>query len=136
MKSASSRSRGRVALAAVFALLGLDAWVQVLLVLLGFSDAPRALTVWQVLVGISGAAAASGSWTGRRWSPVAALSYGIVTGGMLAALPALLALEPAARGGVRLGALGALFFGVGAAWYLRRAARAGHDAATVRRATG
>ena len=117
------RSRGRVALAVVFAILALNAWVQVLLVLLGESGDPGALTVLQALVGIAGAAAAWGSWRGTRWAPVASALYGLVTAGMLAALVPLLGLEPDARGGLWTGAAAVLLFGLWAGWYLRRALR-------------
>jgi hypothetical protein len=123
------RARGRVALAVVFALLALNALVQVALVPLGHSGDPPVLTVLQALVGAAGAAAAWGSWAGTRWAPWAALAYGLVTAGMLAALVPLLELNPGARGGVWLGAACVFAFALWAAWYLRRSvARAAADA--------
>ena len=117
------RPTGRVVLAVLFALLALNAWAQVLLVPFGRSGDPLALTVLQALVGTAGAAAAWGSWTGHRAAPALASSYGLVTAGMLVALPPLLALEPEARGGIWVGAAGVLAFAAGAAAYLRRSLR-------------
>jgi hypothetical protein len=115
------RSRGRVVLALVFAVLALNAWAQVLLVPLGRSGDPTALTALQALVGIAGGAAAWGSWTGTRWAPAAAVLYGLVTAGMLVALTPLLDLGPDARGGLWTGAAAVLLFALWAGWYLRRA---------------
>jgi hypothetical protein len=112
--------RGRVVLAAVFALLALNALVQAALVPLGHSDDPPALTALQAVVGAAAVAAAWGSWTGTRWAPWAALLYGLVTAGMLAALGPLVALDADARRGVWIGAAVMLAFGLWAAWYLRR----------------
>lgn len=114
------RSRGRTALAVVFALLALNAFAQVIFVPLGLTGDPPALTALQALVGTAGAAAAWGSWTGTRWAPWAALLYGLVTAGMLVALDPLLALGPEARRGLWVGAACVLVFGLWAAWYLRR----------------
>ena len=116
------RSRGRIALAAVFALLALNAWAQVALVPLGRSHDPPALMALQALIGGAGAAAAWGSWTGARWAPAAAVGYGIVTAAMLVALTPILGLEADARGGLWVGAAAVLLFALGSAWYLRRTA--------------
>jgi hypothetical protein len=114
------RTRARAALAVVFAVLALNAWVQVALALLGRSDDPLELRLLQTVVGLAAAAAAWGSWTGARWAPAAALLYGLVTAGMLVALVPLLDLGPDARGGLWTGAAAVLIFGLWAAWYLRR----------------
>lgn len=114
------RPRGRVALAVVFALLALNALAQVALVPLGSSDDPPPLTALQALIAAAGGAAAWGSWTGARWAPAAALLYGVVTAGMLAALEPLLALDAEARGGLLTGAAAVLLLALSAAWYLRR----------------
>ena len=115
------RSRGRVVLAILFALLACNAWAQVLLVLLGRSNEPVALTVLQTLTGAAAAAAAWGSWAGTPWASAAAMLYGIITAGMLAALTPLLHLEAEARDGIWTGAAVVLLFGMLAGWYLRRA---------------
>jgi hypothetical protein len=115
------RLRGRAVLSVLFAILALNAWVQVLLVPLGRSDDPGALTVLQALVGTTGAAAAWGSWRGARWAPASAVLYGLVTATMLVALAPLLDLEPDAQGGLWTGAAAVLLFALWAGWYLRRA---------------
>jgi ABC-type glycerol-3-phosphate transport system permease component len=115
------RPRGRAVLAAVFVLLALNAWLQVLLALLGRSDDPGALTALQALVGIAGGAAAWGSWIGARWAPAAAGLYGLVTAGMLIAFAPLLDLEAEARRGLWAGAAAVLLLALWAGSYLRRA---------------
>ena len=104
----------------LFALFALNAGAQVVLRFIGRSDDPRMLTLLQAMIAVSGAAAALGSWTGRRWAPAAALLYGVLTSVMLISLVPLLELEPRARGGLWSGAAGVLLGSVGAAWYLRR----------------
>ena len=111
----------RVVLTVVYTLLALNAWIQVALVPLGRSGDPIALTALQALVGAAGASAAWGSWRLTPWAPVAALSHGAVTAGMLLALVPLLDLEAGARGGLAVGAGGLLLFALASAWYLRRA---------------
>jgi hypothetical protein len=118
------RSRGRVVLAVVFVLFALNAWMQVVLVPLGRSGDPPALTLLQSVVGTAAAIAAWGSWRGTRWAPWAALAYGIVTAGMLAVLGPLLELPMDARRGIWWGAAVMLLFGGFAAWYLQRTMRA------------
>jgi hypothetical protein len=114
------RARAQVAFAVLFAVLTLNAWVQVVFVALGRSDDPPALMALQTLVGATAAGAAWGSWTSARWAPAVALLYGIVTGAMLLSLGPLLALEPQARGGLWTGAAAVFAFALGSAWYLRR----------------
>ena len=114
------RSRIRVALVVVFALLALNAWAQVVLVPFGRSDDPPLLTALQLLIGAAGGLAAWGGWIGARWAPLAALGYGIVTAVMLLALTPLLDLGEEARGGLWVGAAVILAFTAWSAWYLRR----------------
>lgn len=107
-------------LTVIFTLLALNAWAQVVLVLLRRSDDPPALTALQAMIGVAGGAAAQGSWTLERWAPAAAVLHALSTAGMLVALEPLLDLARDARGGLWLGAAVALLFGIWAAWYLRR----------------
>lgn len=116
-------SPGRIVVAIIFALLALNAWLQVALVPLGRSDDPTTLTLLQALIGATAMLAAAGSWSGARWAPAAALSYGIVTGAMIVLLGPLLDLEPDARNGLWFGALVVLAVSAGLAWYLRRSLR-------------
>lgn len=117
--SATPRSRGRATLAFVLALLALNAWAQVVLVPLGRSDDPPALTALQLLIGAAAAAAAWGSWRATRWAAAAAALWATLTAGMLVALPRMLALPADARGGILTGAGIVLAFGLWAAWFLR-----------------
>ena len=112
--------RLRIALAAVFGLLSLNALVQVVLAWFGRSDDPAFLTALQALVGLVGAAAAWGSWKGARWAPAAAVLHGVVTAGMLVALESLIDIGAEARGGLWTGAAIILLFSIIAGWYLRR----------------
>lgn len=114
------RSRGRIAVAIVFALLALNAWSQALFVLLGRSDDPPMLTLLQVLSGASAVLTAVGSWSAARWAPAAAVSYGVITGGMIVLLDPLLDIGPEGRSGLWLGGLVVLVVSLGFAWYLRR----------------
>ena len=124
---------GRVVVAAVFALLALNAWAQVALVPLGGSDDPAALTALQALIGAAGAAAAWGTWRSARWGAAAAVAYGVLTAGMLLALGPLLELPSDARGGLRVGAAAVLLFALSSALYLRRGViRAARSAAELR----
>lgn len=115
------RSRIRHVLAALFVLLGANAWVQVLLALFGEGDDPPALMLFQTAVGAAAAAAAWGAWRGERWAPLASVVYGVVTAGMLVALAPILDLPPDARPGLWSGAALVLLFALAIAWYLRRA---------------
>ena len=114
------RPPGRVVLAILFVLLGLNAWLQ-----LPSSDGPRVLDALQVAIGLAAMAAARGSWTGARWAPAAALAYGAISASMLLALPTILSLEPDARPGIFTGAGVVALVGLGSAWYLRRLGQRG-----------
>lgn len=128
---ATRRPRGRIVVAAIFLLLAINALAQVALVLFGGGSDPTLLTMLQVLVGMTALATAWGSWTGARWSPAAAVLYGVMTSSMLAALPRLLRLPAEARFGIVVGAIGVLAFSLAMAWYLRRTLAA-HAAAIPR----
>ena len=117
-----ARSRGSIILVVVFTLFGLNAWVQVINSIIGRNDDPTALVILQVLVGTAGIAAARGTWSRARWAPIAAVSYGVVTGAMLVSLGPLLDLDAEAVRGIWIGAAAVLLFGLWAGWYLRRQA--------------
>ena len=113
--------RGHRVVATIFVVLALNAWLQVLFVLLGRSADSTALTAWQVIIGALAAATAWSAWRGLRWAPASAVAYGVVTAAMLVALPSLLDLEREARGGIWTGAAVVLAGAVWVAWYLARA---------------
>jgi peptidoglycan/LPS O-acetylase OafA/YrhL len=114
------RSRGRMVLAVVFALLALSAWWQVVNDVMDRANEPAILTGWQVLVGATGAAAAWSSWKGARWAPAFALLYGVITGVMVASLVPILSLPAESRNGLWTGAALIIAFGTWSAWWLRR----------------
>ena len=116
------RTVGRVVLALVFAVLGGGAWVQTFINF--FSNEPRALVAFHLLLAITGTAAAVGSWTMARWAPIAVLLYGATTVGLLLSLTSILKLDSDAGSGLRTGAAVVLVLSVWAAWYLRRSSRA------------
>ena len=118
------RPWGRIALAILFAILSANSLGQVLLVLAGRSNEPVSLTILQSAMALAGGAAAWGSWKGTRWAPLAAAGYGLVSAGMLVALPAILDLPRAESGGIWMGAAAIALFSVWATWYLRRAVTA------------
>jgi len=113
------RSIGDIVLTAVFLLVSVNAWSQVVIVLLGHSSPPL-LTTLQILVGGSASAAAWGSWIGARWAASAALAYGAFSATALWALPLLFASSPGARPDFSAGAVGIALFAVASAWYLSR----------------
>lgn len=114
------RSRSRVVLAVVFALLAVNAWWQVANDVMGSNDSPPTLTALQTIVGATAAMAAWGSWIGARWAPLVALLYGLIAGGMVVGLGPMLDLPAESRGGLWMGAAMILAFAVLSAWWLRR----------------
>ena len=116
------RPRGRIALALAFAVLGGGAWFQAFISLSG--NEPRALGLFHLSIAITGSAAAVGSWTMARWAPIAALSYGAATVGLLLSLTPILKLDAGESGGIYTGAVVVFLFALWAAGYLRRSARA------------
>ena len=117
------RTYGQVALTLIYLLLALNAWAQVVLVPFGRSGDPPVLTALQVLIGAASLAAAWGSWNGTTWAPLAAVIHGVITGGMLAALGAILGLPGDERSGLYIGAGAVMLWDLVFAWYLRRVAR-------------
>ncbi len=113
------RSIPDIVLTAAFLLISVNAWSQVVLVLLGHAS-PPALTTLEILIGGSASAAAWGSWIGARWSSTAALCYGFFTATMLWALPLVLEPRPGVHPDFSAGAIAAATFAVLSAWYLSR----------------
>jgi hypothetical protein len=115
------RPRSRIVIAGLFVLLGVNAWFEALDALFAGGGDPPALIALQTVVGATAAAAAWGAWRGARWAPLASVSYGIATAGMLVALVPILDLPPESRPGIWSGAALVLLFALAVAWYLRRA---------------
>jgi len=114
------RSIGDIVLTAVFLLVSVNAWSQVVLVLLGHSNDPALLTTMQILVGGSASGAAWGSWIGARWASTMALAYGVFSAAMLWALPLLFASSPGTSPDFSMSAVAVALFSVASAWYLSR----------------
>lgn len=122
----AARGVGPTILAVIFALLALSAASEAVRGALRPHDEPPPLSIMQAMVATLAALTAVGAWRRARWSAWAALAYGLVTGGMILSLGALLDLDAAARRGLWSGAAMIMAFGVWALWYLRRAtARSG-----------
>ena len=88
--------------------------------LLGPSREPFPLPLLQLASGISALVTAIGAWRRARWSSLASVAYGAITGAMLAALPYILGLAADERMGLWSSAAIVLLFGVAAGWYLHR----------------
>ena len=114
------RSVVDIVLTAIFLLVSVNAWAQVVLVLLGHADDPRVLTTMQILVGATASGAAWGSWVGARWASTFALAYGLFSATMLWALPLVLQQGPGWRPDFSSGAIGVAVFSLVSAWYLAR----------------
>ena len=112
------RSIADIILTAAFLLISVNAWSQVVLVLLGHARPPL-FTTLQLLVGASASAAAWGSWVGARWASTAALLYGFCAASMLWGLPLVLESGPV-RPDFSAGAVGVAVFAIASAWYLSR----------------
>jgi hypothetical protein len=110
-------------LGAIFGLLALVDWAQVLPALLGRSDNPSALIALHFGTGAAAAATCWGSWRSARWTPIAAVVYGALTAALLLALPSLLNLPLDARAGLRAGAAVVMVFALLSAMYFRANSR-------------
>jgi hypothetical protein len=113
------RTIPNIVLTAVFLLVSVNAWAQVV-ILLGRAGSPPALTTMQILVGATASGAAWGSWIGARWASTLALGYGLFSAAMLWALPLVVAREPGWRPDFSTGAISVAVFSVVSAWYLAR----------------
>lgn len=118
-----SRKPLGVILAALFGVLALTDWVQVLLFLVGRSDAPATLIALHAGTGTAAAATWWGSRRGMRWTPIAAVAYGVLATVLLVALPSLIDLPVDARAGLRTGAAAVLLFALLGAAYFRAEVR-------------
>ena len=110
-------------LGAIFGVLALIDWAQVLLALLGRSDNPSTLIALHFGTGAAAAASCWGSWRRNPWTPIAAVTYGVLTAALLLALPSLLNLPLDARAGLRAGAAAVLLFALLSAAYFRADSR-------------
>jgi peptidoglycan/LPS O-acetylase OafA/YrhL len=112
------RSIGRILIAALFALLGVNALHETF-----WSDSPPTLRALQAVVGTLALTTTWGAWSGARWSYAPATAYGFVAAGMVASLGPMLDMPVEERGGLWVGAAVVLVFSLACAWFLRRATR-------------
>jgi hypothetical protein len=106
-------------LGAIFGVLALADWAQVLLALVAPSGTPSTLIALHFGTGAAAAATCWGSWRRTRWTPIAAVAYGAIAAVLLLALPSLLNLPLEARAGLRTGAAVVLLFALLSAAYFR-----------------
>ena len=109
----------RLVLTAIFGVLAVIDLTQVLLALLGRSDNPAALIALNCGTGATAAATCLGSWRRKRWTPIAAVAYGVLTTTLLLALPSLIDLPVDARAGLRTGAVAVFLFALLSAAHFR-----------------
>jgi len=114
------RTIADIVLTAVFLLVSVNAWAQVVLLMLRTSGDLAALTTLQIIIGGSASAAAWGTWSLARWASTAALVYGLSSATMLWALPLVYASSPGMRPDFSMGAVGVAAFAAVSAWYLSR----------------
>lgn len=115
------RRRGLLIVTFAFSFFTLNAWGQVFSSFVGWSDEPGLLLVLQTLSGAAAYATALGTWRRLPWAPVAAVSYGMITGGLILSLGPILDLPAEARTSLPVGALSVVLIGAGVALYLRSA---------------
>ena len=123
-------------LGAIFGVLALTDWAQVLLALLGRSDNPSTLIALHFGTGAAAAATCWGSWRRTPWTPIGAVAYGALTTVLLLTPPSLLNLPLEARAGLRAGAAGVLLFSLLSAAYFRAAIRPSAHSFSTERADG
>ena len=112
------RAIGRIVIALLFALLAVNALMEVF-----DPDAPPMLRALQALVGVLALATTWGAWSGARWSYAAATAYGFAASGMVASLGPMLDMPLEERDGLWIGAAVILVFSLACAWFLRRMTR-------------
>jgi hypothetical protein len=96
-----------------------DAW-NVGTVLLGWNEEPWVIVGIHVMIFVIALACAVGLWRGKRWATPAVVLWGVATALFIVSLGPLLVLEPAARGGLWVGAAAVLVFAFAVAAYARR----------------
>jgi len=126
------RKPGQIALTLIYALLALNAWAQVILALRGELSDPPILIGLQSFIGIAGAAAAWGIWTGAWWAAYAVVIHGVVTATMLVSLDPILGLGADARSSLFIAAAAVLAWSFLFAWYINRLVRRYQSELTTR----
>ena len=111
------------AIAVFLGLLALNAGVQVVAALGGWSDDPLLLIVLQGACTGVAVAGTVGAWQLRPWSRLAAVLYGLVAGGMIISLGPMLDLGAEAQGGLNAGGGMVMLIGLAMSWGLHWALR-------------
>ena len=114
------RPLGHFILVALFALLAANAWTESTDIVRRVSAAPMGLFWLQLAAGAFAVASGVGVWRQAKWTPYAIAAWGVESAAMIVLLGPLLALDPAARNGLWVGAAIVLGMAAGSVWYLRR----------------
>ncbi|MFN2579390.1 MAG: hypothetical protein ABR607_17095, partial [Pyrinomonadaceae bacterium] len=84
---------------------------------------PRPLVAEYVAACVTGLLAAYGIWRGRRWGPWAFAVNGATMALLVLSLGPLLSMDPAARGGLWIGAASIAVPTAAGVWYIQRRVR-------------
>lgn len=117
------RPTGLTVVAIIVFLLGVNAYVEVGRVLLGWNQNPPILVLWQLEIGTIAMFAAGATWLAKRLAPALIVLYGISTGMMIVALQPILDLPADALSGLITSGAIVLVVSFALAGYLQRALR-------------
>jgi hypothetical protein len=88
--------------------------------ILGAGKDPQALIAEHIVVCAIGLVAAFALWRGERWAPWVLTLNGVAVATLVVSLGPLLAMDPAARNGLWVGAATIALLTAAAAWYTYR----------------
>lgn len=94
------RPTGLTVVAIIVFLLGVNAYAEIVRVLLGWNQNPTVLVLWQLEIGTLAMFAAAATWLAKRVAPALIVLYGISTGMMIVALQPILGLPADALSGL------------------------------------
>jgi len=119
----AKRSPLLIVIVILLALGGCNAGVQAVLTFTGIWNDTSLLPYIQLLIAVIAFAGAYGAWKLAAWSRWAALSYGVVTGAMIASLPRFTEIPEVAVAGLRASAAITIAIGAALAWGIHVAIR-------------
>lgn len=120
------RPTGVTVVAIIVFLLGVNAYAEVVRVLLGWNQNPPVLVLWQLEIGTLAMFAAGATWLVKRLAPALIVLYGISTGLMIVALQPILDLPVDALSGLITSGAIVLVVSFALARYVQRALRQGN----------
>jgi len=94
------RPTGVTVVAIIVFLLGVNAYAEIVRVLMGWNHNPAVLVLWQLEIGTLAMFAAAATWLAKRLAPALIVLYGISTGMMIVALQPILGLPSEALSGL------------------------------------